>query len=114
MYNTNFVVRYRDIENELNNINYTFHEGGKVYVEKDGSIVVANILKINLDETYLIEYLDKSTDIKFKTDLFIYLPCNKCDLIVGRNNIDFRSILTTDFPIDTCLDSAYLFLKSQI
>lgn len=103
-----------DIEYELNNVDYIFYEGGKVNVEKDGSIVVANILKINSDGTYLIEYIDNSTDIKLKSDLLVYLPCNNCDLINGKNNSDFRNFFITDLPTDTCIDFAYLDLKNKL
>lgn len=102
-----------DIENELNNIDYVFHEGAKVYVEREGSIVVANILKILEDGTYLIEYLDNTTAIKLKTELFIYLPCDSCDVISGKNIIDYRSFIITDTTIDTCLDATYLAIKNQ-
>lgn len=108
-----------DIENELNNVVYTFYEGGKVYVEKEGAIVVAIILKILEDGTYEIEYLDNTntTAIKLKSELFIYLPCDSCDVITGKNNIDYRSFINTDTDIssiNTCLDIAYLDLKNQI
>jgi len=102
-----------DIDYELNNIDYVFQEGGKVYVEKEGIMVVATILKITDEGNYLIEYLDNSFDTKIKAELFIYIPCNKCDYLDGKNNIDYRSIISTDLPIDTCLDAAYIALKTQ-
>jgi hypothetical protein len=103
-----------DIENELNNVEYIFHVGGKVYVEREGSIVVAQILEIFKDGTYLIEFLDNSTAIKFKAELFIYLPCDNCNLISGKNNLDYKSFTDSNLTIDTCLDAAYLALKNQL
>lgn len=107
---------YKDggvIENELNSIDYVFHEGGKVYVWKDGAFVVATILKIKEEEdTYLIEYLDFTTDFKLKAELFVYLPCNKCDFREEEiNNVDYKNLFPT---VDTCVDVAYLNLKNQL
>ena len=57
--------------------------------------------------------MDNSTDIKLKDELFVYLPCDRCDVITGKNNIDYRSFILTDTTVDACLDAAYLSLKNQ-
>lgn len=78
---SNPIYNNGSIENEINNIVFTFQVGGYVYALRNDNYVKALILEINnMDGTFLIQYDDGITNIKLKSELLIYLPCNNCDV----------------------------------
>ena len=103
-----------EIEYEINNTTYSFNIGGSVYVLRDDVLVKATIIEITENEIFTVQYEDGVTELKFKNDLSVYLPCNNCDSNSSKNNIDYSNIELTDIVYDTCVDSAYVALKNSI
>jgi len=101
-----------EIEYEMNNVIYTFSIGDVVYVLRDISLVKATIVSVNNDGTFTVLFEDGDIEIKLKSDLSVYIPCDKCDNNI--NNQDFTSVLNTSYSIDTCIDPDFITLKNNI
>jgi hypothetical protein len=77
----NAIYYNSNIENEINNIVFTFQVGSYVYALRNNTYVKAMIIFINeQDNTFTIQCEDGTIDIQSKSELTIYLPCNNCDI----------------------------------
>ena len=63
--------------------------------------VSAEVLAVNADGTYTVEFEDGTIEIKTANELTIYYPCN-CD-----------GISEGELILDKCIDSNYLSLKNS-